>query len=122
MTIGGAGLTGDESGDVDDREDGVVGDGVECVSCKEVGDQVVRSEALDIPDVEEQLSEVGDCEDLLNVLENVEEALLKNDFAGDVVIAGVCGSVANGIPGMLISFRTTIREMCNRFRANLFET
>jgi hypothetical protein len=59
---------------------------------------------------------------LLNVLENVEEALLKSALAGEVVIDGVCGSGVDGIRGILISFRTTIREICNRFRANLFET
>ena len=112
---------GDEIGD-DDCEEGVVGEGIEIVSCGEVGDQAIRADALDAPDVDEPFSDVGDCADLLNVLEIVEEALLKKALAGDVVVTGVCGSVASGIPGMLISFRTTIREMCSRFRANLFET
>jgi hypothetical protein len=57
----------------------------------------------------------------------VDEALLKNALAGDMVTDGVGGSGAfggsdNGIPGMLMSLRTTIREICKRFLASLFET
>jgi hypothetical protein len=66
-------------------------------------------------------------DDLMSVLANVDEALLKNALAGDMVTDGVCGSGAFGgsdigIPGMLMSLRTTIREICKRFLASLFET
>jgi hypothetical protein len=57
----------------------------------------------------------------------VEDVVLKSDRAGDVVIeepgeADREGSVGEEFAGIWVSFRTTMRERCNRFLANRLET
>jgi hypothetical protein len=107
------------------------GGGLAFLACGETGrldNLVLEKGALEKTDVVDPVSEpVGEGEDLPSVLENVDEALLKNALAGDELRegtsrCGVFGDSANGIPGMLMSLRTTMRERCKRFCASLFET
>ncbi len=95
-----------------------MGDGIEDVDDCDEGDEglVLPSDVVDSESDEWE-------EDLLSVRLKVDEALLKSDLAGDVACGvDAFGDVANGMPGMLMSLRTTMREMCKRLRANLFET
>lgn len=85
-----------------------MGEGIEEVDDCEDGDEGVDDVVDSESDPEAWL------EDLLSVL-----AMLKNDLAGEVATGVVA---PNGIPGMLISLRTTIKEICSRFRASLCET
>ena len=96
--LGVVGVTGEGIEDADETEDAADG-------------------LLPPSDTVESESDVKE-EDLLSDL-----VMLNNDLAGDTA-CGVDGfdDSANGIPGMLISLRTTIREMCRRFRASLAET
>jgi hypothetical protein len=96
LEIDEAGLMGEGIEEVDDCEDG--DEGVEGV------DDVVDSES----DPEAWL------EDLLSV-----RVRLKNDLAGEAATGVIA---PNGMPGMLTSLRTTIKEICSRFRASLCET
>jgi hypothetical protein len=119
---------GDDIEDRDDWEDSEeIGDGL-VELCGKVGDPVVLRDFVDVADLDEQASDVGDGgDDLLSDRVIVDEALLKNALAGDMVTDGVCGSRAfgdpdDGRPGRLTSLGKTIKDMCNRFLASLFET
>jgi len=96
--LGVVGVTGEGIEDADETEDAADG-------------------LLPPSDTVESESDVKE-EDLLSDL-----VMLNSDLAGDTA-CGVDGfnDSANGIPGMLISLRTTIREMCRRLRASLAET
>ncbi len=92
---------------------GVTGEGIE-----DADETVDAADGLLPPsDTVESESDVKEA-DLLSDL-----VMLNNDLAGDIA-CGVDGFDAStiGMPGMLISLRTTIREMCRRFRASLADT
>ena len=119
------------AGGVGGRKGGVNGGGLAFPSCGEAGrlePLILEKDALDKTEVVDPVSDpVGGMEALLSVLEIVDEALLKSALAGDVVSVGTgrsggFGDSANGIPGILMSLRTTMSERCKRFRASLFET
>jgi hypothetical protein len=133
--LGDVGVLGEEDVDVVESGGDGVGTtwgkgGVAVLSCGEDGrpGHVVRDKVLDEADTADPVSELEDwLECLLIDLVKVDEALLKSDLAGDVVMEGigvpdVFVDWGDGKPGILVSLRTTIRVRCKRFRANLVET
>lgn len=75
-------------------------------------------------DAESDIEALLEC--LLN-LESVVDVELNSDRAGDVVTEWIGegdrrGDVGEEVAGICTSFRTTMRERCNRFLANRLET
>lgn len=81
-------------------------------------------EIENVDDAESEIEALLECR---LSLETVVDVALNSDRAGDVVIEWVgetdCGdNVGEELAGICTSFRTTMRERCNRFLANRLET
>ena len=79
----------------------------------------------DEDDAESEIEALLECR--LSDLDTVGDVVLNKDRAGDVAIvwdgeSDRGGNVGKEFAGVWTSFRTTMRERCNRFLANRMET